>query len=86
MVSTKTLRRNGDYEDIEESDDGDDGQRRVANKRRSHGTCQRIGLVHDGLFFEEIPAVLLFLGKLCEDPGKIYHWTSDQNPHLTTKA
>ena len=29
-----------DHEDIEESDDGDDGQRRSANKRRSHGKYQ----------------------------------------------
>ena len=32
-------------EDIEKSDDGDDGQRRSANKRRSHGICQRIALI-----------------------------------------
>ena len=38
------------------------------------------------LFFEKIPAVLLFLAKFCEDLGKTYHWTSDQNPHLTRKA
>ena len=35
----------GDREDIEESDDGDDGQRRGANQRRSDGTCQAIGLI-----------------------------------------
>ena len=29
-------------QDIEESDDGNDGQRRGANKRRSHGIRQRI--------------------------------------------
>ena len=29
------------HEDFEESDYGDDGQRRGANKRRSHGICQR---------------------------------------------
>ena len=29
------------------SDDGDDGQRRGANKRRSHGLCQRIGFIRD---------------------------------------
>ena len=33
---------------IEKSDDGDDGQRRGANKRRNHGTCQRIELIRDG--------------------------------------
>ena len=31
------------HEDIKESDDGDDGQRRGANKRRSDGKCQTIG-------------------------------------------
>ena len=36
-----------DHEDIEESDDGDASQRRGANKRRSHGICQRIGLIRD---------------------------------------
>ena len=30
------------------SDDGDDGQWRGANKRSSHGKCQRIGLIRDG--------------------------------------
>ena len=38
----------GDHEDIEEFDDGDDGQRRGANKRRSNGMCQRIGLFRYG--------------------------------------
>ena len=39
MVSEKDLN--------EESDDGDDGKRREANKRRSHGICQRIGLLRE---------------------------------------
>ena len=30
------------------SDDGDNGQRQGANKKRSHGTCQRIGFIRDG--------------------------------------
>ena len=38
----------GDHEDIKKSDDGDDGQRRGANKRRSDGICQRIGLIRYG--------------------------------------
>ena len=37
----------GDREDIEESDDGDDGQRRGANKRRSNDIRQTIGLIRD---------------------------------------
>ena len=44
---TSQLCRIGDHEDIEESDDGDDGQRRRANKRRSHGKDQRIGVIRD---------------------------------------
>ena len=34
------------------------------------------------MLLEEIPAVLS-LGKLCEDHGYTYHWTSGQKPHLT---
>ena len=37
------------------------------------------------MFLEETPAVLS-LGKLCEDHGKTYHWTSGQKPHLTKKG
>ena len=39
------------------------------------------------LLLEETPAVLsvLPLGKLCEDHGYSYHWTSSQKPHLTKK-
>ena len=33
------------------------------------------------MLLEETPAVLS-LGKLCEDHGYTYHWTSGQNPHL----
>ena len=34
------------------------------------------------MFLEKSPAVLS-LGKLCEDHGYTYHWTSGQKPHLT---
>ena len=33
------------------------------------------------MLLEETPAVLSF-GKLCEDHGNTYHWTSGQRPHL----
>ena len=33
------------------------------------------------MFLEETPAVLS-LGRLCEDHGYTYHWTSGQKPHL----
>ena len=36
------------------------------------------------MLLEETPAVLS-LGKLCEDHGFSYHWTSGQKPHLTNK-
>ena len=36
------------HEDIERSDDGDDGQRQGANNRRSYGICHRIGPIRDG--------------------------------------
>ena len=68
---------------IEESDDGDDGHRRGANKRRSHGKCQRIGLIRDSDASWKKHPQFLSLGKLCEDHGKTYHWTSGQKPHLT---
>ena len=34
---------------------------------------------------EETPAVLS-LGKLCEDRGYTYHWTSGEKPHLTNNG
>ena len=37
------------------------------------------------MLLEETPAVLS-LGKLCEDHGYTYHWTSGQKPHLTKKG
>ena len=47
MVIEKDLKLGwvGDHEDIKEFDDGDDGQRRGANKQRSDGLCQTIGLI-----------------------------------------
>ena len=37
------------------------------------------------MLLEETPAVLS-LGKLCEDHGYNYHWTSGQKPHLIKKG
>ena len=37
------------------------------------------------MLLEETPAVLS-LGKLCEDHGNTYHWTSGLKPHLTKKS
>ena len=37
------------------------------------------------MLLEETPAVLS-LGKLCEDHGYTYHWTSSQKQHLSKKG
>ena len=34
------------------------------------------------VLLEDTPAVLA-VGKLCEDHGKTYHWTSGEKPHLS---
>ena len=83
MVSEKDLNSAEleDHEDIKESDDGDDGQRRGANQRRSDVICQRIGLLVNVMLLQEPPAVLL-LGKHCDEHGYTYHFKSGQNPHL----
>ena len=50
MVSKRDL-NSSEWETMrtsKKSDDGDDGQRGGANQRRSHGICQRIGLIRDG--------------------------------------
>ena len=59
------------------------GRRRGANKRRSHGTCQRIGPIRDGHASWRNSDRVLSLGKLCEDHGYTYHWIRGQKPHLT---
>ena len=37
------------------------------------------------MLLDETPAVLS-LGKLCEDHGSTYHWSSGQKPNLTKKG
>ena len=60
MVSKRDLNSAEDHEDIEESDDVDDGQRRGANQRRNHGICQRIGLYSSKLcFLKKLPQFFL---------------------------
>ena len=53
------------------SDDGGNSQRRGAHKRRGNKE----------MFLEDTLAVLS-LGKLCEEHGFNYHWTSAQKPRL----
>ena len=79
-----SLCRIGDHEDIEKSNDGDDGQRRGANKRRATLYVRELDLSVTVMLLEDTPAVPS-LGKLCEDHGYNYHWTSGQIPHLIKK-
>ena len=58
----------GDHEDIKKSDDGDDGQRRGANKRRSDRKCQTIGFIRDDASGRKHPQFFP-LEKHCEDRG-----------------
>ena len=74
------LSRIGDREDIDKSDNGSDSQWRGASKRRGSGIRQRIGFIRDGDASWKDTAVLS-LGKLCEEYGYSYHWTSGQKPH-----
>ena len=46
---------------------------------------KQLDLLVKVMLLEETPAVLS-LGKLCEDHGYTYHWTSCQKPHLTKKG
>ena len=74
------LCRVGDHEDIEESDDCDDGE--VLTREEVTVCVKALDLFVTVMLLEETPAVLS-LGKLCEDHEYTYHWTSGQKPHLT---
>ena len=70
MVSRKELNSAelANREDLKESDDGGNSQ---ASKRRGNTVCQRSGYIRDSN-----------AGKLFEDHGYNYHWTTGQKPHL----
>ena len=81
MVSEKDFNSaERDHEDIEESDDGDDGQRRGANQRRSHGKCH--GHISQS-YASWRNSRSSFLGEtLWGHHGYTYHWT--QRPKTTS--
>ena len=70
---------------ISRNHDGDDGQQRGANKRRSDGNVNELDLFVTVMLLAETPAILSLV-KLCEDHGFTYHWTSGEKPHLTKKG
>ena len=79
MVSKKDL-NSAELEtmkDIEKSDDGDNGQRQGANKKRGHGTCQRIGHIRDGCVSWRNSRSSFSREAL---RGSWVHWTSGQKP------
>ena len=53
----------------------------VRTREEATENVKQLNLLVKVMLLEETPAVLS-LGKLCEDHGYTYHWTSDQNPHL----
>ena len=54
----------------------------VQTREEATVNVKELDLLVRVVLLEETPAVLS-LGKLCEDHGYAYHWTSGQKPHLT---
>ena len=57
----------------------------VQTREEATAYVKELDLFVTVVLLEETPAVLS-LGKLCEDHGYTYHWTSGQKPHLTTNG
>ena len=57
----------------------------VLTKEEATVYVKELDLFVTAMFLEDTPAVLS-LGKLCEEHGYNYHWTSGQKPHLTNNA
>ena len=57
----------------------------VLTKGEATENVKELELFVTVMLLEETPAVLS-LGKLCEDHGYTYHWTSGQKPRLTKKG
>ena len=53
----------------------------VQTREQATKNVKELDLFVTVMLLEETPAVLS-LGKLCEDHGFYYHWTSGQKPHL----
>ena len=53
----------------------------VLTKEEATVYVRELDLFVTVVLFEDTP-VVLSLGKLCEDHGYNYHWTSGQKPHL----
>ena len=57
------------------------GNGEVLTKEEATVYVKELDLFVTVMLLEDTPAVLS-LGKLCEDHGYNYHWTSGQKPHL----
>ena len=57
----------------------------VQTREKATVFVKELDLFVTGMLLEDFPAVLS-LGKLCEDHGYTYRWTSGQKPHLTKKG
>ena len=56
----------------------------VQTREETTENVKELDLFVTVMLLEETPAVL-FLGKLCEDHGYTYYWTTGQKPQLTKK-
>ena len=54
----------------------------VRTNKEATGNVKQLDLFVKVMLLQETPAVLS-LGKLCDEHGYTYRWTSGQNPHLT---
>ena len=61
------------------------GNGEVQSREEATVYVKELDLFMTIMLLEETPADLS-LGKLCEDHGKTYRWTSGQKPHLTKKG
>ena len=57
----------------------------VQTREEATAYVKELDLFVTVMLLKETPAVLS-LGKLCEDHGYTYHWTSGQKPQLTKKG
>ena len=77
MFSKHELCRIGNRESLEKSDDGCNSQRWSANKKKKRSCMSKNWI---DLWQYSFSKIHLSLGKLCEDHGYSFEWTSGQKP------
>ena len=80
MVSKKDLDK-AEWATVRTSKKSDDGSYSQQAKEEGTVHVRELDLFVTVMLLENTPTVFL-LGKLCEEKGYSYHWTSGQKPHL----